>query len=207
MKMSKKNSGKKKRLGRPEISAPTEFKHITHVGYVPDLGFDLENCDPAWKKLFSVMNVPENMLTDAKTSTFIYDFVAEKGGIDNFVGEIDRLQNEKKPIPTVDKPLIREQSAGSAPPLPRRSRIKENLASMSEDPISKSDSIPPPPPPPRLSEKNEIKLSSKEEDKSSSHQDEKDDMINMLARRLASMRADLEEDQDTSNDESADEWD
>ena len=48
--------GKKKKKGKlrkEDISLPTNFQHISHVGWDPNKGFDLENVDPKLKQFFS----------------------------------------------------------------------------------------------------------------------------------------------------------
>ena len=39
-----KKKGEKKRLTKEDISRPTNFQHISHVGWDPNRGFDLVSC-------------------------------------------------------------------------------------------------------------------------------------------------------------------
>jgi len=67
--------GEKKRLKKEDIGMPTNFQHISHVGWDPNRGFDLENVDPNLKKFFQKAGVDEKALQDKDTRDFIYDFI------------------------------------------------------------------------------------------------------------------------------------
>ncbi|KAG5837864.1 hypothetical protein ANANG_G00217550 [Anguilla anguilla] len=85
--MAKNDKKKKKDKGRPkltkaDIGAPSGFKHITHVGWDPNSGFDTNNLDPDLKKLFSCAGISDDQLTDAETSKLIYEFIESSGGLE-----------------------------------------------------------------------------------------------------------------------------
>ena len=40
-KKDKKDKGGKKKLTKEDISTPTEFRHVSHVGWDPNKGFDV----------------------------------------------------------------------------------------------------------------------------------------------------------------------
>ena len=46
---------------------PPNFQHISHVGWDPNHGFDLENVDPNLKKFFHKAGVDERALQDKDT--------------------------------------------------------------------------------------------------------------------------------------------
>ena len=69
--------GKRAKLRKEDISLPTNFQHISHVGWDPNRGFDLENVDPKLKQFFSKAGVSEKELQDKETRDFIYDFIGE----------------------------------------------------------------------------------------------------------------------------------
>ena len=46
------NKAGKKRLNKEDVAMPTNFQHISHVGWDPNHGFDLENVDSNLKKFF-----------------------------------------------------------------------------------------------------------------------------------------------------------
>ncbi|KAK1800981.1 hypothetical protein P4O66_004728 [Electrophorus voltai] len=73
----KDKKGKKKgpRITKADIGAPSGFKHVTHVGWDHNSGFDTSNLDPDLKKLFSSAGISDDQLTDKETSKIIYDFI------------------------------------------------------------------------------------------------------------------------------------
>lgn len=85
------HDGKKKKKGKlrkEDISLPTNFQHISHVGWDPNKGFDLENVDPKLKQFFSKAGVSERELQDKDTRDFIYDFIDKHGGIEAALLEV-----------------------------------------------------------------------------------------------------------------------
>ena len=72
----------KKKLKKEDIGMPTNFQHISHVGWDPNHGFDLENVDPNLKKFFHKAGVDEKALQDKDTRDFIYDFIDKHGGVE-----------------------------------------------------------------------------------------------------------------------------
>ncbi|KAJ3098113.1 hypothetical protein HDU97_004297 [Phlyctochytrium planicorne] len=82
----RKNSEKKKgknKIDKSMISAPTDFKHVSHVGYSPKTGFRAENIPLEWKAIFQKAGITEDQLKDKKTARFVQKFMEEatKGGI------------------------------------------------------------------------------------------------------------------------------
>ena len=78
----------KKRLNKEDIGMPTNFQHISHVGWDPNHGFDLENVDPNLKKFFQKAGVDEKALQDKDTRDFIYDFIDKHGGVEAALREV-----------------------------------------------------------------------------------------------------------------------
>ena len=58
----------KKKIRKEDISLPTNFQHVSHVGWDPNKGFDLENVDPKLKQFFSKAGVSERELQVCVTS-------------------------------------------------------------------------------------------------------------------------------------------
>lgn len=51
---SKKNKkDKNKKLTKADIGLPSDFKHLSHVGWDPNQGFALDNVDPNLLKFFA----------------------------------------------------------------------------------------------------------------------------------------------------------
>lgn len=54
-KKSKKDKNKK--LTKADIGLPSDFKHLSHVGWDPNQGFALDNVDPNLLKFFAKVNL------------------------------------------------------------------------------------------------------------------------------------------------------
>lgn len=105
--MKKDKKGKKSKeskiLSKTDISGPTNFVHVQHVGWNADKGFDLNlnEADEELKTFFNKAGVSEVELKDRETREFIYDFI--------------QTNNVLKPKDTPDvKP---------APPVPTRQPV------------------------------------------------------------------------------------
>ncbi|XP_010604737.1 wiskott-Aldrich syndrome protein [Fukomys damarensis] len=94
----KKRSGKKK-ISKADIGAPSGFKHVSHVGWDPQNGFDVNNLDPDLRSLFSRAGISEAQLTDAETSKLIYDFIEDQGGLEAVRQEMRRQEPLPPPPP------------------------------------------------------------------------------------------------------------
>ena len=129
--MSSKSSvvkNEKRKLKKEDIGMPTNFQHISHVGWDPNRGFDLENVDPNLKKFFQKAGVDERILQNKDTREFIYDFIDKHGGVEAALREVNSL------------------TEGIAPPPPPR--ILTAPSSVAASPRSGAPSNQPPPPPP-----------------------------------------------------------
>ena len=80
-------------MNKEDIGMPTNFQHISHVGWDPNHGFDLENVDPNLKKFFHKAGVDEKALQDKDTRDFIYDFIDKHGGVEAALREVNKSQN------------------------------------------------------------------------------------------------------------------
>ncbi|KAL5014857.1 hypothetical protein ScPMuIL_009127 [Solemya velum] len=134
-KNDKKDKGKKK-LTKDDISTPTNFRHVGHVGWDPNKGLDMDNLDPDMKCLFETVGIQEG--ADKETVDFIYDFVEKHGGIDAVKKEIStvpppppRSREPPVPHPSQPPPAVRPQQPQVPRPAPNRGQL-------------------PPPPPNRL---------------------------------------------------------
>ncbi|KAG6456913.1 hypothetical protein O3G_MSEX010007, partial [Manduca sexta] len=81
-------SGKKKvmkKITKADIGLPSDFKHISHVGWDAHKGgFDVETTQPNEELLsfFNMAGVSDKQLQDQETREFIYSFIESHGGID-----------------------------------------------------------------------------------------------------------------------------
>jgi len=134
-KVDKKKKGK---LSKADIGLPSDFRHVGHVGWDPNGGFDVDNIDPKWKKLFDSAGITEKELEDEETSQFIYDFVEKHGGIDKAAAEMENLNR----LPPSDG------SSAPPPPPPSRGAPRPPQGRVSAPPPPPPSRGGPPPPPP-----------------------------------------------------------
>ncbi|KAN0050913.1 hypothetical protein ACTA71_004214 [Dictyostelium dimigraforme] len=111
-----------------EISAPTNFKHESHIGWDPENGFDIKNIPPDWRKLFQSAGIKKSELKNAETAQFIVNIIGE---------QMVNSGGAAPPPPT--------QPGRSAPPAPPTSAQPNRSAPPPPPSIGKS--APPPPPP------------------------------------------------------------
>nr|XP_015203578.1 PREDICTED: neural Wiskott-Aldrich syndrome protein-like [Lepisosteus oculatus] len=72
----------RRRLTKADIGPPTGFRHVGHVGWDPETGFDVGHLDPALQKLFLKAGVSERDLRDRLTSRIIYSVIERRGGLE-----------------------------------------------------------------------------------------------------------------------------
>lgn len=133
---NKGQKGKKKKINKSDISAPSNFKHLAHVGWDPNTGaFDSNNIDAAWKKLFDTVGVSDTDLKDEQTAKFIYDFVEQHGGIEKANQQLEA--DRQKPAPPPPSHGGRRGGQGRPPPPPHGRGA----------PPPPNRNAPPPPPP------------------------------------------------------------
>ncbi|XP_047102964.1 neural Wiskott-Aldrich syndrome protein-like [Schistocerca piceifrons] len=137
----RKEKDPKRRITKADISGPKDFRHVTHVGWDPNKGFDLDNVDdPQLKQFFVKAGVSNRQLQDRETREFIYDFISRHGGMDAVKEE---LVTPPAAIPT-------PPPAAVPPPVPARTpvaAVQPQVRSAPPPPPSRSTPLPPPPPP------------------------------------------------------------
>ncbi len=68
----KKDKGKKLSLRKEDIGTPTDFRHVQHVGWDPNRGFDLDGVDSNFQAFFEKAGISRSQLEDEGTREFIY---------------------------------------------------------------------------------------------------------------------------------------
>ncbi|CAG01070.1 unnamed protein product, partial [Tetraodon nigroviridis] len=127
---------KKKKLTKADISLPSNFQHIGHVGWDPNTGFDVHNLDPELRRLFDLCGISEAQLRDVDTSRLIYDFIQRTGGVEAVRSELRR----RAPPPPPGR--------GGAPPPPPPPPARGSRGAPPPPPPSRAPASAPPPPPP-----------------------------------------------------------
>lgn len=125
---SKEKEKKKKRT----VGAPSNFRHLAHIGFDPVTGFDVKNIPPEWKVLFDKAGVTKEQLENKETAKFIVDFVQSQGG-----------PTAKAPVVNRNPPPVppSKTSRGPPPAPPARTNSGRQIAA-------------PPPPPPQSVQRN-----------------------------------------------------
>jgi neural Wiskott-Aldrich syndrome protein len=95
-------------LTKADIGTPSNFKHVTHVGWNAKSGFDLSGEDEALKPFLQRAGVSENQLKDRRTRDFIYDFI-----------QTNNVQE-----------MVRKETRKPAPPVPTRQQVSKNLLNL-----------------------------------------------------------------------------
>ncbi|XP_042214648.1 neural Wiskott-Aldrich syndrome protein-like [Homarus americanus] len=145
-KISKKSNKIKNKLSKDEIGMPTDFKHITHVGFNPDTGFSKFNVDDKLEDFFNLVGVSQQQLSDTRTREFIYDFIERNGGVEKAMQETQRFAS--KPFPSSTPHM--DHSAISPPPPPAKSAPPPTPPIIpSHNSHHGGSRAAPPPPPPR----------------------------------------------------------
>ncbi|XP_067284073.1 WASP like actin nucleation promoting factor b isoform X2 [Pseudorasbora parva] len=140
---AKGKNNKKKKISKNEIGTPSNFRHIGHVGWDPNTGFDLNNLDPDLKNLFDMCGISEAELKDKETSKVIYDFIEKKGGVEAVKDELRRQAPPPPPSRGGMPPPPPPHLSGPPPPPPSRGR-----GAPPPPPPSRAPATAPPPPPP-----------------------------------------------------------
>ncbi|KAF8923605.1 hypothetical protein EDD21DRAFT_367517 [Dissophora ornata] len=135
---SKKEKKPKGKLDKTQIGLPSNFRHLSHIGFDPSKGFNVQNIDPEWKNLFEQLEKMGVSSEDIQNNAeFVSQFVESRGG----PGAARKLPaapaSRARPTPTPPKGPghQRSPSAGAVPP-------------PSVMPVMKPTTKPPPPPPP-----------------------------------------------------------
>ncbi|KAF9941465.1 hypothetical protein BGZ67_005047 [Mortierella alpina] len=127
------------KLDKSRIGMPSDFRHVGHIGWDPDVGFDAQNIDPAWRTLFEQLDtfgVSRQQIHE--NATFITQFVNAHGGLKDAKSSSSNGGSNEKPGHRngqhPDNNDGNHLSRIDSPPPPR--------------PQSPQQRRPPPPPPP-----------------------------------------------------------
>ena len=83
------NLNETKKLKLSEIGSPTDFKHLQHVGWSNDAGFDIKIIEPSLQQFFEKAGVSKEKLKDHSAKKFVCDFLERHG----FAEEIKKFEN------------------------------------------------------------------------------------------------------------------
>mmetsp|Transcript_45083 Transcript_45083/g.72455 ORF Transcript_45083/g.72455 Transcript_45083/m.72455 type:complete len:366 (+) Transcript_45083:337-1434(+) len=60
------------------IGRPTDFKHVAHIGYDEDTGFDVKNIPDAWKNVFKAAGISKKQLKNKQTAKVLYKTIQQQ---------------------------------------------------------------------------------------------------------------------------------
>ncbi|XP_055605696.1 actin nucleation-promoting factor WASL [Uranotaenia lowii] len=167
----------KAKLRKEDIGMPSNFKHVTHVGWSPTSGFDLSGEEETLRPFLEKAGVRDLHMKDRETREFIYDFIQSNKVLDTMKSEQSGHNNRKqKPHAPPPVPIRNLQEANqqqqqmngsvqtrnppppppnrTLPPLPATTPPKMNQAPSRPPPMQPQAAVPtapipgPPPPPP-----------------------------------------------------------
>jgi len=75
----------KKKKNRDDIlpiSEPTNFRHVSSIGWNPQSGFEICNIPPEWKELFIAAKIKKSELKDPETAKFLVVVIEQNTGYD-----------------------------------------------------------------------------------------------------------------------------
>ncbi|XP_059163971.1 actin nucleation-promoting factor WAS-like isoform X2 [Physella acuta] len=136
-----KKDGKRK-LTKADIGTPSNFIHVTHLGWDPDKGLQLDQLNPEMQAVFKSLNIDANSNIDKDTLEFIQEFVENNGGLEAVRNEIRSGR-----IQTVSHTDNRKQSNNLPPSLPSRENHPLPAPPRAAAPSPPSAPLPPPPRP------------------------------------------------------------
>ncbi|XP_071983813.1 uncharacterized protein [Engystomops pustulosus] len=110
----------KGKLNKSDIGTPTNFKHVTHVGFnaVPSLDARLEN---DLQKLFNMAGVKEEHLQDQEVSRRIFSVLEKSGGMEAVRKQTRRMTSVERPNA---RSRLRSLSASNLAPSKRQSCVQ-----------------------------------------------------------------------------------
>ncbi|EZA49543.1 neural Wiskott-Aldrich syndrome protein isoform X2 [Ooceraea biroi] len=147
----------KRKLTKDDISLPSNFRHVAHLGWdVNNKGLELDSVDAELQQFFNNAGVSEHELQDKGTRKFIYDFIERNGGMSAVQEDIRPLANAKSNNPPPTLPQRQEypppvparmipHQTRSAPPLPPN-RLNAVPAVSSVPPSLSTSALPSAPP-------------------------------------------------------------
>mmetsp|Transcript_1414 Transcript_1414/g.1999 ORF Transcript_1414/g.1999 Transcript_1414/m.1999 type:complete len:448 (+) Transcript_1414:53-1396(+) len=102
--------GMKEKKREISVGRPTDFKHVSHIGYDPDKGFDVNSIPDSWKKIFKTAGISKKSLKNKQMAQIIFQTIQTSMNPDDL--------QEGSPSPPIS-----QASAQSAPPPPSSARI------------------------------------------------------------------------------------
>ncbi|KAJ3296744.1 hypothetical protein HK104_001254 [Borealophlyctis nickersoniae] len=136
----KKGKKEKSKIDKSMISGPSNFEHISHVGFNPNTGFSAQNIPLEWRAIFQKAGITEEVISDKKNRKVLEKFMK-----DNESKLATASQGAKSSPVSAPPPQAAPLPAGvrRAPPPPPPSRTTRQKP---PPPPSRPSTTAPPPP-------------------------------------------------------------
>ena len=103
------------------ISAPTNFEHVSHVGYSAQSGFSVENIPLEWKLIFQKAGITDEQLQDKRQRKVVKQFMRDNANlVSGGTSAVPTSTNRRAPPPP---PPSSSSRSSRAPPPPPPSRV------------------------------------------------------------------------------------
>ncbi|GAU89469.1 hypothetical protein RvY_02018 [Ramazzottius varieornatus] len=137
-----KSKNKKGRvLDKTEIGEPTDFRHVSHIGWDPKGELSFDEHDPLVLWLLNKAGIDVSG-KDAKEKEFIYNFIQQNlGGVEGIRRRTVKTDHSRKLSP-IPPPRISSTTTGIKP-----GRVEQSPPTVQERPPPVAPPPPPPPPP------------------------------------------------------------
>ncbi|CAG8505247.1 16232_t:CDS:10 [Funneliformis caledonium] len=134
----------KSKIDKSKISGPTEFRHLGHIGYDEQKGFDVQNIDPEWKGIITQLGeLGISSEEIEKNADFINDYLKNN----NRKPANPPARNDRKSINPPEPPSRLSPRVSPIPAFPTLSPPAPPTL-PSRPPAQQPVVAPPPPPPP-----------------------------------------------------------
>ena len=125
------------------IGMPTNFQHITHIGWDEQKGFQAENLPPEWKNLFKTAGIRKKDLENKDTAKLIVDTLTDQ------MTDEQLAQMPALPGVTDRPPGARPPPPPQPPPRPAAPPPRPGMPPTPPAAPARPPAVPPPVPPPR----------------------------------------------------------
>lgn len=150
-KSSSKDDKKKKKIDKSQISGPTGFKVVQHVGLSTNnsnFEIQLSNQDENSKKMREIL-AKLNMPINKRTIAIADDYIKANGGMERFDEELKK-RAPVAPIASPVTPVIQHHQAPPPPPPPQQQPISSTPNQYRPGSNNVNQTVPPPRPPPAV---------------------------------------------------------
>lgn len=147
-KKREKNKENKKIINKSDISGPTGFTRLQHIGFDQNsFHFNLSNQDEQSKRIRDILDTM-NLPINKKTEKIVNNLIESIGGFEKFENEIKKSEDSQLLVKQSTPIQPFGSSFGHRKPPPPPPRTKNNSAEPALTMESKLDAPFPPPPPP-----------------------------------------------------------